>query len=120
MDSYADAISSATPGRRIITSTDNAIYQEVDIEINDAITIKTENKEQLLTDQLFAYLRLVILMGSVYGIQRLTNNKEQLHEITVKTGVDIHEFSHKLFEKPLIIDRKTLRLTSQRKIKDVI
>ena len=48
-------------------------------------------------------------MDSVYGIQRLTNNKEQLHEITLKTGVDMHEFYHKLFEKPLTIDGKTLK-----------
>ena len=120
MESYAEAISSATPGGRIITSTDNSIFQEVDIEINDAITLKTENEEQILTDQLFAYLRLIKLMDNVYGIQRLMNNKEQLHEIAVTTGVDIHEFTHKLFDKPLVIDGKTLRITAQRKTKDVI
>ena len=59
-------------------------------------------------------------MDNVYGIQILMNHKEQLHEIKVKTGVDIHEFTHKLFEKPLIIDGKTLRITEQRKMKDVI
>ena len=98
MESYAEALSSDTPGGRIITSTDNAIFQEVDFEINDAITLKTENEEQILTDQLFAYLRLTKLMDNVYGIQRLMNHKEQLHENTVKIGVDIHEFTHKLFE----------------------
>ena len=120
MESYAEAISSATPGGWIITSIYNAIFQEVDIEINDAITLKTENEEQILTDQLFAYLRLINLMSSVYGIQRLMNNKEQLHEITVKTGVDILEFTYKLFDKPLVIDGKILRLTAQRKMKDII
>ena len=120
MNSYADAISSDTPGGRIISSTDNAIFQDIDIEIQDAITLKTEHEEQILTDQLFAYLRLINLMDNVYGIQRLMNHKEQLHEITVKTGVDIHEFTYKLFEKPLIIDGKTLRITEQRKMKDVI
>ena len=67
----ADYISSTTVSRRIINSTDTAIYEELTITLKDSITIETEDNAAITPDQLFAFLYALDLQQDVFGIQRL-------------------------------------------------
>ena len=64
MDNYISS-TNANVSRRIIKQTDNAIYEELDIELNDTITIEVEDNAQIRPDQLFAYLYALDLKDAI-------------------------------------------------------
>ena len=115
----ADYISSTTVSRRIINSTDSAIYEELTITLKDSITIETEDNAAITPDQLFAFLYALDLQQDVFGIQRLNHEKDKYcYEITLKTGVIVTDFKNKLFLQPPKIDGHLLKLRETRKMKD--
>ena len=111
----------ANLSRRIIKQTDNAIYEELDIELNDTITTEVEDNAQIRPDQLFAYLYALDLKDAVFGVQRITQEKEKYYyEITLKKGAVMNDFKNKLFDKgqPPKINGHLLKLKTTRTMKD--
>ena len=95
-------------------------YEEVELDRRDTITLQTLDNQKITTNQLFAYIDNLQILDDVYQIYQMADTGSQLHEITVKAGIDIFTFAHKLFDKPIIIDGKTIRMTSTRKLKDTV
>ena len=95
-------------------------YEEVELDRRDTITLQTLDNQKITTNQLFAYIDNLQILDDVYQIYQMADTGSQLYEITVKAGIDIFTFAHKLFEKPIIIDGKTIRMTSTRKLKDIV
>ena len=112
----------ANVSRRIMKQTDNAIYEELDIELKDTITIEVEDNVQIRPDQRFAYLYALDLKNAVFGVQKITQEKEKYYyEITLKKGTVMNDFKNKFFDKdwPPKIGGHLLKLKTTRTMKKI-
>ena len=118
----------ANVSRRIMKQTDNAIYEELDIELKDTITIVVEDNAQIRPDQRCAYLYALDLKNAVFGVQKITQEKEKYYyEITLKKGTVMNDFKNKLFDKDRppkigghLLNHKTTRTMKNRNTRSII
>ena len=94
-------------------------FEEIELDRERTLTLETREGE-INTEHLHAYLQLLGLFDTIYQNQKLTVNHKQIHEITLKEGVDKQEFKNTLRKHPIIINEKELTIIDNKPYKDLV
>ena len=102
------------------TTRNNVTFKEVDVDRTRTLTLKTNNRKNIPTDRIFAYLNNLDVLDKIDCIQKLTIQSDQIHEITTKTTEDRTNILNILNQQPIRIEDTTLTVTDNRTLRDVI
>ena len=96
----AEYLSSTRVERRILNTTDSQVYEELEVELKENLTVTIQDNHPVRPDQLFAYFQALNLKHQCFGIQRINiTNKIFQYEITLKKDVNLEDFK-KVFLSP--------------------
>ena len=96
-----------------------ATYEKVSMQRHDTITLKSA-PGSVTIEQIAFLLDNLNLHTEVQCIQKVTSGNEIHHEITLKDGYDIQEFSIKLFKDNIDINGNQLGMVTTRKLRDIV
>lgn len=102
------------------TTRNNVTFKEVEVDRTRTLTLKTNDRKNIQTDKLFAYLSNLDVLDKIECIQKLTLQNDQIHEITTKTTQDRTIIMNLLKNQPIRIEDITLTITDNRTLRDVI